>query len=327
MLFKNLESHDGSISKLEKLLENRSFSGSYIFKGPATAGKLDVARKVAKYLTCKSSELEPTCRCSSCRKFPTNPDFIEIDNGRDAIKEEDLNIVSSFISLVPFESPRRVVLIRNAENLNNTASNKLLKLIEQDNSNAVFILLAVDTSKIIPTVVSRCKILSLDSYNSALEDKGVSSVNQRLLKRLSTAINENNRIIESPEEYLKASEYLPIFFRAIEKGDNVALLEILEKIYSYKLISVFVDVMLAYIVDINKTIYSVTDNIVYVNYMDDIIKSSEIWTPEVCFVLVDKLSNIKKIESEGLNIDLKVNVLAAAAWVTILLNKKRKDGK
>lgn len=73
--------------------------------------------------------------------------------------DEALNIVKA-LSLKSYEGGYKIMLIWMAERMNASASNKLLKLIEEPPSKTVFILIAEDAGQIINTIRSRCQILN-----------------------------------------------------------------------------------------------------------------------------------------------------------------------
>lgn len=76
---------------------------------------------------------------------------------------EDLN---KKMLLKAYEGGFKVVIIWEAHLMNNTASNKLLKLIEEPPKNTVFILITDAYERIINTVLSRCQLVEFQSFNS-----------------------------------------------------------------------------------------------------------------------------------------------------------------
>lgn len=73
--------------------------------------------------------------------------------------DEALNIVKA-LSLKSYEGGYKIMIIWMAERMNTSASNKLLKLIEEPPAKTVFILIAEDAGQIINTIRSRCQILN-----------------------------------------------------------------------------------------------------------------------------------------------------------------------
>lgn len=101
--------------------------------------------------------------CASCRKIAasnhpdvrvvrTPPDkrVISIDLVRDVLAE---------FAYRPYEGRRRVVIVDGAEALTPQAANALLKTLEEPPPHSSWILVAESTSRLLPTVISRCRIV------------------------------------------------------------------------------------------------------------------------------------------------------------------------
>lgn len=65
------------------------------------------------------------------------------------------------MSLRPLEADRKVYIIRGAEDLAEEGANALLKTLEEPPPAVSIILTAPDASALLPTIVSRCQVLSL----------------------------------------------------------------------------------------------------------------------------------------------------------------------
>ncbi len=85
----------------------------------------------------------------SKREPPMKTDTISIDDVR-AIQERFLSTGSS---------PRRFCLIRSVERMQDEAANALLKILEEPPPGRTFILTTQQIETLLPTVVSRCRIL------------------------------------------------------------------------------------------------------------------------------------------------------------------------
>src|SRR3989338_3190252 len=73
--------------------------------------------------------------------------------------------------LRPFKSKYKAVLISIVENITHEAQNALLKALEEPPPDS-FILISVANSRILlPTILSRCKIINLDETNQNLTEQ------------------------------------------------------------------------------------------------------------------------------------------------------------
>lgn len=86
-----------------------------------------------------------------CEIFPAGSYSISIDEIRKIIK---------ILNLKPLVPGFRMVVIYEAENATTEAGNALLKILEEPPDETFIILTTTNLSKILPTIVSRCQIVS-----------------------------------------------------------------------------------------------------------------------------------------------------------------------
>jgi DNA polymerase III subunit delta' len=67
------------------------------------------------------------------------------------------------LSLTAYGSGYKAVIINDAERLNKTAQNALLKTLEEPNAKVVLVLVAKDEDKLLPTILSRCQKIRFGS--------------------------------------------------------------------------------------------------------------------------------------------------------------------
>ena len=82
-----------------------------------------------------------------------------IENKQGKIGVNEAQDIVSALKLKPYEGTYQVMIIWMAEKMNNAASNKLLKLIEEPPKNTIFLLVTEDEEQIISTIKSRCQLL------------------------------------------------------------------------------------------------------------------------------------------------------------------------
>jgi DNA polymerase-3 subunit delta' len=76
-------------------------------------------------------------------------------NRQGNIPVEETRKLLQKISLKPFEAPFKVVFLWNAESLNASSGNALLKTLEEPPSSTLFILICSDPQKLLTTIISR----------------------------------------------------------------------------------------------------------------------------------------------------------------------------
>jgi DNA polymerase-3 subunit delta' len=151
---------------------------AYLFCGPAGSGKASVARAFAAALL---TEGVPDVAGAAARvEHGVHPDFTWVAPGSAAgilVGDVDEAVVAS-AARTPFEAPRRVFVIEDADELNDQAANRMLKTLEEPPSFAHLILLTSRPGEVLPTIASRCQEVRFDAPSVAqiaarLESRGV----------------------------------------------------------------------------------------------------------------------------------------------------------
>ncbi|SMC39019.1 DNA polymerase-3 subunit delta' [Cellulophaga tyrosinoxydans] len=85
--------------------------------------------------------------------------LIDIEKKQGQIGVDEAQEIVKKLALKSYEGGYKICIIWMADKMNSSASNKLLKLIEEPPSKTVFILIAEDEEQIIQTIRSRCQVL------------------------------------------------------------------------------------------------------------------------------------------------------------------------
>jgi DNA polymerase-3 subunit delta' len=83
-------------------------------------------------------------------------DFIDLENKQGVINTEESKRLAGKLNLKSFESDYKVVIIWQPEKMNDQASNKLLKLLEEPPPLTIFLLVSEIPDQLLATVRSRC---------------------------------------------------------------------------------------------------------------------------------------------------------------------------
>ncbi len=90
-----------------------------------------------------------------------------IENKQGQIGVDEAEDIVKKLVLKSYEGGYKVMIIWMAEKMNISASNKLLKLIEEPPENTLFLLIAENEEQIIKTILSRCQVLHIKSLSEA----------------------------------------------------------------------------------------------------------------------------------------------------------------
>ncbi len=154
--------HQWAVELLKRQVSAGRVPHALLLTGPLNVGKSTLARFLAQYLNCQG-DARPCGACISCRKLVSgnHPDVRIWDDHDEAIKIEAIRGLQKELALSPYEGQYRVVLLCNFERATISAANALLKTLEEPASQVVIILTAADSGGLLPTIVSRCQVVSL----------------------------------------------------------------------------------------------------------------------------------------------------------------------
>lgn len=207
-------------------LDFQKFPNAILLHGQSGIGKFAFAVELAKALLCESSQSNNPCnQCEACHWFNTgnHPDFIALvpeahrkflpqadyeadeapkkgraarddSDGESSEKKEKKNIsieeTRSAIESLSIGSHRggnRVILIYPLEMLRSDSANTLLKSLEEPPANTIFILLADRVDRVLPTIRSRCRLLTAPRPNRT---EGLAWLKDQLPKISGYKVNE-----------------------------------------------------------------------------------------------------------------------------------------
>jgi DNA polymerase III subunit delta' len=195
-----LEQMQPTVLKMVKnsLLKNR-VAHAYLLEGMRGTGKITTVMLLAKALLCIApiEGYRPCETCINCRRINNgnHPDVHVIEPEGLSIKKQQIKDLQEEFSKKGVESAKKVYMIVHADKMSVSASNSLLKFLEEPSSQTVAFLLTEQQQKILPTILSRCQILSfkpLLPHNMAkqLLENGVDSEVARLLAQLTNNLDE-----------------------------------------------------------------------------------------------------------------------------------------
>lgn len=134
-------------------------SHSWLITGPAGSGKRTLARILAAAMQCTAGESRPCGVCLACRKVfdGVHPDVITVDDPeKKTVTVEQIRRARTDLYIRPNEGRRKIYVIPRAGDMNASAQNALLKVMEEPPEYGAFLLLSDTEEKLLPTIRSRC---------------------------------------------------------------------------------------------------------------------------------------------------------------------------
>lgn len=140
---------------LQAALSRGRIGHAYLFSGPRGVGKTTTARLLAMAVNCERDE-KPCGECESCLlvRRGGHPDVTELDAASNN-SVEDIRDLRDKVRLASLRGGRRVWVLDEAHMLSKSASNALLKTLEEPPEGLVFILATTEPEKLPPTILSR----------------------------------------------------------------------------------------------------------------------------------------------------------------------------
>lgn len=102
----------------------------------------------------------------------------ELGNKQGLIGASEAERIQSIASLKSFSGAMRVVLMWMPDKMNASASNKLLKLLEEPEPGLVFLLAGGAVESVLPTVLSRCQIHVLGPVEDGILDRWLHKIDR-----------------------------------------------------------------------------------------------------------------------------------------------------
>ena len=203
----------------------KKYYHAYIFEVDDIDKNFSLILAFAKMIICHNhfSNKDNCKNCNICHLIDNNSysDLKIIESDGITIKKDQVIELQKELSLKSSNNTNQVYIIKEAEKMNPSAANSLLKFIEEPRNGIYGILITTNRKQILPTILSRCILISLKSNIQEQYDE----------EDIKTISNFLNLIIAKKENaipYLKQE-----FFKYFEIRDDV--------IKSFNLMEVIID--------------------------------------------------------------------------------------
>lgn len=187
----SLSGHEAAEQALLKAFTSGRLPHGLLITGPHGIGKATLAYRFARFLLSQEGDsgggLFAPATPASLALPPEHPvfrrvasnghaDLLTVERGidpkrkreRTEIVVEDTRAIAGFLRLTPAEGGWRIVIVDTADEMNRNAANAVLKILEEPPDRAILILVSDNPGRLLPTIRSRCRRLSLRPLSDSL---------------------------------------------------------------------------------------------------------------------------------------------------------------
>lgn len=226
---------------LESALRRGRTAHFYLISGPEGSGKRTLARLLAAAFLC-TGEKKPCLSCAACRKVLSgvHPDFITVDDPeKKTVPVELVRRAREDMFIRPNEGDKKIYLFPRAQDLGVPGQNALLKVLEEPPRYGVFLLLADNPEKLLPTVRSRCVELKLQPLERAVLEQALRrDFPEAEQTAIQGAIARSGGYLGHAKALLsdggKVSRQTEDFVRAMAERDSLLLTQVLVPMEKWK---------------------------------------------------------------------------------------------
>ena len=166
---------------MKELHFNGKLSHAYVVASVSRELRESTAKRLAAAMLCIGPGEKPCGECRHCRKTfsDIHPDIISVERESDGKgkKKRELSVdiirkVVADASIMPNEADKKVYIIFDADTMNMSAQNAMLKLLEEPPGGACFILCAENAGLLLDTVRSRCAEIIMNAGDAEPGEMG-----------------------------------------------------------------------------------------------------------------------------------------------------------
>ena len=155
-----------AIATLQRAVDGHGMTHAWLFTGPPGSGRSNAALAFAAALQCERGGCG---QCQACQTVlagshsdvsitRTETSVIKVDGIRDLVLRS---------ALAPAQQRWQIMIVEDADRLNESSGNALLKAIEEPAPRTLWLLCAPTVEDVLPTIRSRCRNLVLTTPSAA----------------------------------------------------------------------------------------------------------------------------------------------------------------
>ncbi len=155
------------------IIKNNNVSHAYLIETNSFSKSKELVIALAKILLCPNitnDNHEQNCRICNLIDNNNYPELITIEPEGNVIKKEQLLTLQNRLKTKSLTGSKRVYILFDADKLNITSANTILKFLEEPEEGIIAILVTENRYRVMETILSRCQILTLHTDMNNIDD-------------------------------------------------------------------------------------------------------------------------------------------------------------
>jgi DNA polymerase-3 subunit delta' len=182
-----LDGQEAALARVAQALRAGRPPGAWLIAGPPGIGKATLAYRIARYLLAYGATAEgpedlsvppadPVARQVSAQ---AHPGLLVLRRGLNprtgklmtVLPVDEIRRLADFFGMTAGAGGWRVAIVDTADDMNESAANALLKMLEEPPAGAMLLLLSNTPGRLLPTIRSRCQRMQLRPLDDAAMDR------------------------------------------------------------------------------------------------------------------------------------------------------------
>ena len=319
--FKDIIGQDMIKEHLQNALTTQNVSHAYIINGERCSGKEFIATIFAMALQCEAGGNDPCMECHSCKQAMSknHPDIIFVSHEKpNTVGVDDIRTqVNSDVTIKPYQGPKKIYIINEAEKMNLAAQNAILKTLEEPPEYAVIILLTSNLEAFLPTIISRCIVLNMKPVDDEkvkrflMDELYLPDYKAAVCAAFSRGNIGKARLLASSEDFDKIKDEAVTLMKYMHEMEIQEVSQAVKRMTEYKLeINDFLDLLSVWYRD--ALLYKATKDVNHLIFKDEIQyikKAATASTYEGIENVLDALDKAKKRLAANVSFELTMELL------------------
>lgn len=218
--------------RFKKVIQNNQLQHAYIFEGVKGTGKYEMAKWIGQSLHCQdpAADGSPCLSCNHCLRIQNDehPDITTIEPDGLSIKIDQVRQIKEDFSKGGMESQGKVLIIKEMDKMTTSATNSLLKFIEEPEGKITIFLLTTEVQRLLPTIISRCQVIHFPTRSVSerlvqLQEREIPAATASILVHLTQDVDQAVGIYES-EKFTNMVDMVWQWFSFLNRRDDRAFI-------------------------------------------------------------------------------------------------------